>query len=1022
MALLSAKENAQSAPLSGTVLDDTGAPVTDAVLSLQGMTPKEDGSIRYFRVQTDAEGRYKFADVNESDTYRLMIECKSCIGTDYSRAEQLAIDPAQATVKDFTLKRACQVRLFVANAAGQPVEGAYVHIKLLAAERYGYTPSESTDKFGWVTLGGVAPAESPYIIGVSHKDYALAKVEVTLDDPTLVVPQTVLMEEGEDVEGTAICSDGEPAAGWSIVALPSWWQFNSHPGGAVIDAEGKFTLTHITPGSYDLNLSIPQGGGMSSSRTIESEFKLPPAASTIELKLKQPSPKSLTKITGRLKFTGVKAKKSLSVEITSSGSHISDYLQPGETEFTLANLPPGKYTISVTSPEIETATLTNVTAPSEGIEIPVKVVGAPELCGQVVDGAGRPLSAFRYRIFKTGSLRGIHYSQDASWRAVANAEGKFTAEVVGPGIYRIEVAADGWAPTALDKINSDEVAKDILNIQLSRGISASGTVVDQQGEPVDGATVTVADVSAELARYGGRELAQGQTVMTEEGTFELVNLPKSPLTLRITHPDYCATAANNLPIENADVQLEPLVMKEGGTIRGTLYDAEGEPMPNTPLVIQDQAHVDSFSGRGDVAGRLAIVVTDEAGEYEADHLPEKLIYVVRNEEWQVLGVVRSAILAKEGEVRTLDLGGPNGITGRILLNGKPLAEQRVMLANDRHSGAFGAYAKTDADGRFKLPRPPVGQWKIWYQRPNSQYTEYGQTGIVRIDDDTTDLGDIKISTAEVTVIVPGITEEELSQTSMYLAPGKTDPMRSGEVLTARATSTAAGAEFKFLGVPVGKCSTTFNRASSEHQVSLHHELQVPDGAAKYEERITLPTEMGSLVVKIDPKICNEQGCPVNQLRGVPLTASAYLQTTAAGGEVRVEKLPVGDYFLTDEYRKKPRQVLELAIKAGEVTTVELSPENYQPRKQGAVGITCYTSEGIPLPGCTVRLRDDQGHEHNPSHGGDVNTFFSIPAGDYQLEASCPGFTTGKQQVTIDEWSPEARSPESPQVDVFLTRD
>ena len=70
---------------------------------------------------------------------------------------------------------------------------------------------------------------------------------VKLADPKTVVEQKIVMRRGVDVKGSAVCSDGKPAAGWHILALPGWWDFMAFPTGELINGDGSFVCTTSVP-------------------------------------------------------------------------------------------------------------------------------------------------------------------------------------------------------------------------------------------------------------------------------------------------------------------------------------------------------------------------------------------------------------------------------------------------------------------------------------------------------------------------------------------------------------------------------------------------------------------------------------------------------------------------------------------------------------------------------------------------------------------------------------------------------
>jgi len=69
------------------------------------------------------------------------------------------------------------------------------------------------------------------------------------------------LKKGIEVQGYAEYSDGVPAEGLEISPYPDWWHTNHCPEDYPIDANGLFTLRHITPGMYTIHVDFPHPEG-----------------------------------------------------------------------------------------------------------------------------------------------------------------------------------------------------------------------------------------------------------------------------------------------------------------------------------------------------------------------------------------------------------------------------------------------------------------------------------------------------------------------------------------------------------------------------------------------------------------------------------------------------------------------------------------------------------------------------------------------------------------------------------------
>ena len=197
--------------------------------------------------------------------------------------------------------------------------------------------------------------------------------------------------------------------------------------------------------------------------------------------------------------------------------------------------------------------------------------------------------------------------------------GEFTVDLVGPGIYQATIAADGFAIARSEPVNTDTMGAEPITVKLTRGVEIRGTIVDEQGQPIDGATVAPlsASTSALAASAGPRPrtaipfTGSEGAVKSSKGAFQLALVPAGTEMLRVTHPEYCFAFSSEIAVGKENIDLKPIVLTRGGTVRGTVYDADGKPEPNVSIIFHDRS---GYGGTDDeLAGRLATAVTDKNG-------------------------------------------------------------------------------------------------------------------------------------------------------------------------------------------------------------------------------------------------------------------------------------------------------------------------------------------------------------------------------------------------------------------------
>lgn len=994
------------AVLSGRIVDPSGAPVTDATLNLMGKTRKPDGSMDYQTAKTDAEGRYAFETVAQMDTYRMQIESTRWVGlTNWRELPEMQLSPLSRMKRDFELEPACVARIQVVDEQGNPVPRVRILVAPLSNEQFVNANSASTDDDGWATVGGLVPSEQQYLCGTMHDEYAFAKLIMKLDDPAKKYEEKIVLSPGVEVSGVALCSDGKPAVGWTVNAMPKWWNFTSSPHGQAIDNVGGFTLPHVAPGEYDVHVSIPTGEGMYRQHTALIDAKLPPPNGQLKLNLSVPSPKSMVAIMGVVKVEGQPRKENISIHASSENGKHSGHgsVGVGEREFRISPLPPGRYTLTFNSTEVEQVRLDGIEAPTDEVEVTLKSIGRPRLSGSVVRGDTKePLQHFRVRVMKVRYLRGPGYVQDSSWQTVDDPLGLFSMEVVGPGIYQIMVDADGLAPARSEPINTDDYEGKPVWLELNEGVTLRGTVVDQQGNPVDGAVITTSTYSnVPTGINQGATSTADSSVRTIAGKFEIPHLPAGEETLTVKHPDFCSMATEPITIGDSDLEVDPIVLNAGGTVEGRVYDGRGKPEANVTLYVQ-------LGSSNNESARLATVVTDQDGYYRAEHLPEMLCEVQRAKVWDSLGVVRTRVLPTNGQISRIDLGGPEAATGRLLINGQPLQNERVQLGGDHPNfSTCVAYAQTDDDGNFTFWGPAPGKRVLYYRAPGTRgdWIRAGEVMVVPGEPASSILGDIDIRSATLTVPVAGVPEDQLAKIRMMLIEYRPRWPFGNDVgvLQSRQELTDP---FVFNRVLPGQYELVCRRLGDN--LSLRKLVEVTADQHEQSAAIEWPAATGSLEVRLD-----------DQARSQEEIRSPYLWSTDGRfytsvdlreeGKTRYEKLPAGDYYLATAGTRNPPRIAEFSVAPDEETVLELTEEHFQspPRDLGMIVVQCFTPDGLVLDGCTIDLKSDSGSvQESNSQGGRTNVIGD--PGEYTMTVSYPGFETARQQVTIKPVLPNGR--------------
>ncbi len=1014
--------------LSGRITDQTGSPVTDAKLSLT-----EPYGRVYLEVQSDQRGFYHFDEVPRSGEYQVRLQSSRCIGlTHPDETPRIHLAPGSEIVRHFTLNRACRLRVRTVDRDGKPVARVMLCVATPSQQRMSVSGPISTDKQGLATIGGLKPSESDYLVGASSGEFGFARLEVRLDDPEKIVARELVLDKGVAVTGKVLCSDGQPPAGWRISALPTWWDFGVYPSGQVIGPDGSFTLPHIVRDEYNITVSIPSNrGGGSSPKTVLASATLPPAEGPLSLTLDHPSPASMASISGKIRYVGGPIKKGFWIFANSQDRqyHGSVYVQPEQEEFEVAPVPRALYNIQFESPEIEAQTLRGVAAPVSDLEVTLTVRGKPALRGTAVRGDTRePIRQFRVRVTKLRTLRGPNYIVEPRWHEVENPEGRFEVEVPGPGIYVVQVAADGFAYGCSEPIDTDKTDNEPVRIELSEGVSLSGTVVDEEGKPIDGARVTPASKASGMMAAGQRQpiekdlpesillrlftTADG-AISTVKGRFTIEHLVPGNEILKVTHPDYCVAIVRNVPVGGRSAsEATKITLARGGTVRGHVYDEFGRPAAGATIVFQD----DAAGGPGDeAAGRLATARTDESGFYEARHLPERICTALRGDKWQNPGVTVQTILPRSGRTQTLDFGGRSKLTGRLTVNGKALANAPIVLSGESPNfGVFRANAHTAADGSFTFWGPQPGKRTLYYA-VSDRLTDWVRVKDLRVTSQETDLGTID---QQVCRVVVRSTSEGGTPADVRVTLQEYDPIWThGNSVGIERPRQRPDAPFVFDFVPPGKYELLVSRP--EH-LQIRKLVEVQAASREKEVTCSLPAGTASLAGKLDGEICGPGGCSALKLWSKDGSRLGYI-IPKPDGTYRLDHLPPGDYAIREKDTRNAPVVFELSLSDNESRNLDLTLANISLSAEplGFLVVRIFTPDGVPLP-CDVKLTGASGPL--PPHSSQyARQGFVGPPGTYELSVDYPGYQPLRRTVELKPVGPGGRAAEGSEVHFHLLR-
>lgn len=521
------------ASVTGSIINSsTGLPITGVMIEVRIVDLNGNTITTTF---TDLDGQYEVNNLTPG-SYGVLASAPDF----QTNSATVMLLPGETTVANVTLTPDPGAIIgTITDTGGNPLSNVLIRV----VDDTGFlVGTVLTDSNGTYVFNGLAPGNYT-VTAIADGFQSASTGAIVQSNETTIVDQSLVSNPGS-IAGTVT-----PVVDGTLLTLTT---SNGVPiGTSLADSNGNFQFDNLQPGQYIVTATAPNYQTSTAGATVVSD---------------QTTAVSITIVPNPAEVGGVITDTSGS-PVTNATIQVIDVngtvLQTGGTDqsgqYVIGNLPPGAFTLVVNAQDFSSAT-DGITLEPGQIITNANFVLIPDpggIVGQIVDTNGDVIA---------GATIIIRNADNLPIRTTTTNEfGEFLVDGIAPGSYTVVATATDFSTTFVGVMvlsNEDSIANIILTSLVG---NISGTVVDENGDPITGNNTGI-----KLFDNSGTLLET--LVADSDGTFSILGLQPGQYLINATATNYSANSIITTVVANATENVTIPLSLLPGTVTGRVFN------------------------------------------------------------------------------------------------------------------------------------------------------------------------------------------------------------------------------------------------------------------------------------------------------------------------------------------------------------------------------------------------------------------------------------------------------------------